>query len=90
MCAGLRTVFEHIGAVPLTLVLDNATGAGHRIAWDKVTVVHVFELFVEHYRLETRFCNPNSGNEKGSVENAVGSCAATSWCPCSTQSPTAN
>ena len=70
--AGLRTVFEHIGAVPLTLVLDNATGAGHRIAWDKVTVVHVFELFVEHYRLETRFCNPNSGNEKGSVENAVG------------------
>ena len=65
-------MFEHIGAVPLTLVLDNATGAGHRIAWDKVTVVHVFELFVEHYRLETRFCNPNSGNEKGSVENAVG------------------
>ena len=72
MWAGLGTVFEHIGAVPLTLVLDNATGAGHRIAWDKVTVVHVFELFVEHYRLETRFCNPNSGNEKGSVENAVG------------------
>ncbi len=71
VCAGLRTVFEHIGAVPLTLVLDNATGAGHRIAWDKVTVVHVFELFVEHYRLETRFSNLNSGNEKGSVENAV-------------------
>lgn len=33
VCAGLRTVFEHIGAVPLTLVLDNATGAGHRVAW---------------------------------------------------------
>lgn len=72
MCAGLRTVFEHIGAVPLTLVLDNATGAGHRVAWDRVSIVKVFELFVEHYRLETRFCNPNSGNEKGSVENAVG------------------
>ncbi|RRN61758.1 transposase, partial [Caulobacter sp. 602-1] len=69
---GLRTVFEHIGAVPLTLVLDNATGAGHRVAWDRVSIVKVFELFVEHYRLETRFCNPNSGNEKGSVENAVG------------------
>ncbi|MDK7017099.1 IS21 family transposase, partial [Escherichia coli] len=65
-------VFEHIGAVPLTLVLDNATGAGHRVAWDRVSIVKVFELFVEHYRLETRFCNPNSGNEKGSVENAVG------------------
>ena len=25
-----------------------------------------------HYRLEVRFCNPYSGNEKGSVENAVG------------------
>ena len=72
VCAGLRTVFEHIGAVPLTLVLDNATGAGHRVAWDRVSIVKVFELFVEHYRLETRFCNPNSGNEKGSVENAVG------------------
>ena len=65
-------MFEHIGAVPLTLVLDNATGAGHRVAWDRVSIVKVFELFVEHYRLETRFCNPNSGNEKGSVENAVG------------------
>ena len=72
VCEGLRMVFEHAGAVPLTLVLDNATGAGHRVAWDKVTVVHVFELFIAHYRLETRFCNPNSGNEKGSVENAVG------------------
>ena len=72
VCAGLRTVFEHAGAVPLVLVLDNATGAGHRVAWDRVAVVRVFELFVAHYRLETRFCNPRSGNEKGSVENAVG------------------
>lgn len=29
-------------------------------------------MFCDHYRLETRFCNPYSGNEKGSVENAVG------------------
>lgn len=72
VCTGLRTVFEHAGAVPLVLVFDNATGAGHRVAWDKVTVVTVFESFVSHYRLEVRFCNPNSGNEKGSVENAVG------------------
>lgn len=28
--------------------------------------------FVSHHRLEVRFCNPYSGNEKGSVENAVG------------------
>jgi hypothetical protein len=65
-------VFEHIGMVPLTLVFDNATGVGHRIAWDGVSVVKAFALFCSHYRLETRFCNPYSGNEKGSVENAVG------------------
>lgn len=29
-------------------VLNNATGAGHRVAWDRVSVVKVFELFVEH------------------------------------------
>ncbi len=66
VCAGLRTVFEHIGAVPLTLVLDGTpAGAGHRIAWDKVTVVHVFELFVEHYRLEARVLQPELGQREG-------------------------
>ena len=29
-------------------------------------------MFLEHYRIEARFCNPRSGWEKGSVENAVG------------------
>ncbi|WP_238565557.1 IS21 family transposase, partial [Bifidobacterium minimum] len=72
VCYGLRLVFEHIGVVPMMLVFDNATGAGHRVAWDKVTIVKLFALFLAHYRLETRFCNPYSGNEKGSVENAVG------------------
>ena len=54
------------------MVLDNATGAGHRVAWDRITVVDVFQRFIEHYRIEVRFCNPASGWEKGSVENAVG------------------
>ena len=72
MCEGLARIFDHIGMVPRVLVLDNATGAGHRVAWNKVTVVRVFAMFCDHYRLETRFCNPYSGNEKGSVENAVG------------------
>ncbi len=35
---------------------------------NKVAVVRVFAMFCDHYRLETRFCNPYSGNEKGSVE----------------------
>lgn len=72
VCEGLAQIFDHIGMVPRVLVLDNATGAGHRVAWNKVTVVRVFAMFCDHYRLETRFCNPYSGNEKGSVENAVG------------------
>ena len=72
VCEGLAQIFDHIGMVPRVLVLDNATGAGHRVAWNKVTVVRVFAMFCDHYRLETRFCNPYSGNEKESVENAVG------------------
>ena len=35
-------------------------------------MVKVFQLFCEHHRIEVRFCNPSSGWEKGSVENAVG------------------
>ena len=65
-------MFEHIGAVPPVLVLDNATGAAHRVSWDRIVVVEVFQRFVAHHRIEVRFCNPGAGNEKGSVENAVG------------------
>ena len=72
VCEGLRVVFDHAGVAPLVMVFDNATGAGHRVAWDGITVVDVFQRFVEHYRIEVRFCNPGAGNEKGSVENAVG------------------
>lgn len=72
VCEGLLEIFEHVGLVPPLLVFDNATGAAHRVAWDKVSVVRVFQLFCEHHRVEARFCNPRSGWEKGSVENAVG------------------
>lgn len=72
VCEGLARIFDRIGMAPRVLVLDNATGAGHRVAWNKVTAVRVFAMSCDRYRLETRFCNPYSGNEKGSVENAVG------------------
>lgn len=54
------------------LVFDNATGAAHRVAWDRITVVDVFRRFVGHCRVEAGFRNPASGWEKGNVENAVG------------------
>ena len=65
-------LFRHIGLAPRVLVFGNATGAAHRVAWGKITVVDVFRRFVEHYRVEVGFRNPASGWEKGNVENAVG------------------
>lgn len=70
---GLTTIFGHIGGVPHTLVIDNASGAGHRDARGEVTLSRVFDAFVSHHRPDVRFRNPYPGNEKGSVENAVGS-----------------
>ena len=70
-CRGLRAVFERIGRAPRLLVLDNATEAG-RMVRGEVTESRLFSQFRAHYRFESRYCNPYSGNEKGSVENAVG------------------
>ena len=72
VCEGSETVFGHIGLASRVLVFDNATGAAHRVAWDKTTIVDVFRRFVEHCRVEVGFRNPASGWEKGNVENAVG------------------
>ena len=71
MCAGMAEVFGWVGRAPRELVLDNATEAGRRVRGE-VTESHLFSLFRAHYRMGSRYCNPNSGNEKGSVENAVG------------------
>ena len=65
-------MFSHVGLAPRVMVFDNAAGAAHRVAWDRITIVDVFQRFVERYRVEVRFCNPGSGWEKGGVENAVG------------------
>lgn len=71
VCHGLRTIFEHIGAAPRHLVFDNATGVGRRTG-KKVVESKLFGAFKLHYRAQARYCNPNSGHEKGNVENAVG------------------
>lgn len=70
-CWGLRRIFEWAGLSPRVLVLDNATEAG-RMAFGKVTESGLFSQFRAHYRCESRYCNPYSGKEKGSVESAVG------------------
>lgn len=72
VCQGLLEVFGRTGMTPRVVVFDNATGVGHRNADGTVTQTRLFSLFCAHYGFEPRFCNPYSGHEKGSVENAVG------------------
>ena len=71
MCAGLAGLFSWIGRAPRELVLDNAAEAGRRVRGE-VAESSLFSVFRAHYRCSSRCCNPYSGNEKGSVENAVG------------------
>ena len=70
-CEGLVEIFEMAGRAPRLVVLDNATEAG-RMLFGRVTESKLFSRLRAHYRFEARFCNPDSGNERGSVENAVG------------------
>ena len=69
----LVAMFEHIGGVPAEIWFDNTStivtsiikGGGREIT-DR------FRRFSEHYRFRPVFMNPESGWEKGSVENKVG------------------
>lgn len=70
VCQGLQDIFTHIGGVPPVLIFDNATGVGHRVH-DKVIETKMFRKFRAQYRFQIRFCNPESGWEKGNVENKV-------------------
>lgn len=71
LCESMMQVLEHIGGVPRTLVLDNATEAGRRLS-GVVRESALFTAFRQHLGFTVRFCNPYAGHEKGSVENAVG------------------
>ncbi|WP_165443634.1 IS21-like element helper ATPase IstB [Olsenella sp. Marseille-P4559] len=70
-CRGLRAVFERIGRAPRLLVPGNATEAGRMLS-GRVTESEPFSQFRAHYRCESRHRDPYSGNERGSVGNAVG------------------
>lgn len=70
VCQGLRNVFEFAGGVPARIVFDNATGVGRRVC-EKVRTTGLFGAFAAHYNFAFSFCNPDSGNEKGSVEAKV-------------------
>lgn len=67
----LINIFIHLGAVPEIIIFDNATGTGRRIC-KELQENRIFTLFRLHYRFTARFCNPDSGHEKGNVETNVG------------------
>ena len=70
---GLVTMFEHIGGVPTEIWFDNTrTIVTEIIKGGGREVTERFQRFCEHYRLKPVFMNPESGWEKGSVENKVG------------------
>ena len=71
VCQGLRNIFEYLSAVPARIVFDNAAGVGRRVC-DVVRTTELFSGCAAHYGFDYRFCNPRSGNEKGNVENKVG------------------
>lgn len=71
VCQGLRNIFEYCGGVPTRIVFDNATGVGRK-ACSTVRTTEMFAAFSAHYGFDYSFCNPDSGNEKGNVENKVG------------------
>lgn len=67
----LMNIFIYLGGVPDIIIFDNATGIGRRIC-NQLQENRVFTQFRLHYRFSARYCNPNSGHEKGSVESNVG------------------
>lgn len=74
VCDSLEKMFEHIGKVPNRIWFDQMAAAALRKKDDRGNAVvnPRFQRFALHHGFEVVLCNPNSGNEKGSVENKVG------------------
>ena len=70
VCQGLKSIFEYLGKIPTLIIFDNATGIGHRIA-GILQESRLFTTFKLQYGFTSRYCNPNSGHEKGFVKTTV-------------------
>lgn len=69
----LVAIFEYIGGVPTEIWFDNTrTIVTEIIKGGGRNVTERFQRFCEHYRIKPVFMNPESGWEKGNVENKVG------------------
>lgn len=68
----MKRIFDHIKCVPYKIWFDNLSAAVIIGKNRERNLVEQFERFTLHYGFEINFCNPNSGHEKGNVENKVG------------------
>lgn len=69
----MQRIFEHMGKVPRRILFDNMSSAVTKILpKHERRLADTFSRFTLHHKFEAVFCNPNKGNEKGSVENKVG------------------
>lgn len=69
---GMIDIFEHMNRVPNVIWFDNLSAAVVGINGHDRKLTERFQRFCLHYGFEARFCNPDSGHEKGNVENKVG------------------
>ena len=69
----MKAIFEHIGGVPVAIWFDTMSTAVKKVKdFGERDLTKGFLRFMLHYGFQSNFCNPNSGHEKGSVENKVG------------------
>ena len=73
LCEALIQIFKFIGGVPERNLFDNMSSAVvHVEEHGKRKLTEMFMRFTMHHRFKAEFCNPESPNEKGNVENKVG------------------
>ena len=70
---GMIDIFAHLGGVPTEIWFDNTSTLVTKILKDGGRqLTDKFLRFSEHYGFRYKFMNPESGWEKGNVENKVG------------------
>ncbi len=70
---GLKAIYEHVQGVPGRQWFDNASSMVKKVLKEgERDLTDAFLRFKAHYQFDAEFCNPASGNEKGSVESKVG------------------
>ena len=70
---GLQRALEFFGGVPRRIIFDNARVAVKFGSGKNAICQDSYDAMAAHYCFKTIFCNVRSGNEKGLVENLVGS-----------------